>query len=279
VQLSERAAHPEEARRRMPGVHGVKAASLHEAAPNTSFSVRWAATQGELREAQRLRFRVFAEEMGAHLPPAPQAPGHDVDPFDRFCDHLVVRAQGGAHHGEVIATCRVLTPEGACRAGSLYTDSEFDLGPVRDLLPRTMEMGRVCVHPDWRNGLVVMALWRELGEHMLEQGLDAMIGCSSVSMADGGELAVRLWHRLKLTHLVAADRRVRPRAALPLPAANADGVEAVVPALIKGYLRCGGKLLGPPALDEAFNTADFPMMLQLQNMPARYSRRIFKPAT
>ncbi|MBC7958018.1 MAG: GNAT family N-acetyltransferase [Cytophagales bacterium] len=232
-----------------------------------------------MREAQRLRYRVFAGEMGACLQAAPGVPpAHDDDPFDAFCGHLVVRAQNNVRHGEVIATCRVLAPEGARCAGSLYTDSEFDLGPLRDLLPRTMEMGRVCVDPAWRNGLVVMALWRELGDYMLQQGMQSMIGCSSVSMSDGGELAARLWHRLKLTHLVAAERQVRPRRALPLPRIE-DGVTAAVPALIKGYLRCGGKLLGPPAVDAAFNTADFPMMLQLQDMPARYSRRIFGAST
>lgn len=256
--------------------------ALDEALPAraraASFSVCWASTADEVGEAQRLRYRVFAEEMGASLHALPGTPpAHDADPFDSFCGHLLVRAQNSPRHGEVIATCRVLTPEGARRAGSLYTDSEFDLGPVRDLLPRTMEMGRVCVDPDWRNGLVVMALWRELGDYMLQQGVDAMIGCSSVSMSDGGELAVRLWHRLRQTHLVAPGRQVSPWTALPLPG-SADEVQATVPALIKGYLRCGGKLLGPPAVDEAFNTADFPMLLQLQDMPARYSRRIFGAA-
>jgi putative hemolysin len=244
-------------------------------AAGASFSVSWACSAAEVGEAQQLRYRVFAEEMGASLPAQPGVPpAHDADPFDAFCSHLVVRAQTTARHGEVIATCRVLSPEGARRAGSLYTDSEFDLRPLQDLLPRTMEMGRVCVDPAWRNGLVVMALWRELGEHMLQQGVHAMIGCSSVSMADGGALAVRLWHRLKHTHLVAAERQVSPRAALPLPGC-AEEPPPAVPALIKGYLRCGGKLLGPPAVDAAFNTADFPMMLQLHDMPARYSRRIF----
>ncbi|MEO8153190.1 MAG: GNAT family N-acyltransferase [Rhizobacter sp.] len=280
MQLSEHSAHriARDARATVVASRSQASSTCIDEAPTlkpaTSFTVRWARARDEVREVQRLRYRVFAEEMGASLPSLPGAlSAHDVDPFDVFCDHLLVRAHDTAGLGEVIATCRVLTPEGARRAGSLYTDSEFDLGPLRDLLPRTMEMGRVCVDAAWRNGLVVMALWRELGDYMLEQGVDAMIGCSSVSMSDGGELAVRLWHRLSQTYLVAPDRQVSPWTALPLPG-DVDDVQPVVPALIKGYLRCGGKLLGPPAVDEAFNTADFPMMLQLRDMPARYSRRI-----
>lgn len=135
------------------------------AAPTASFRVGWADSQQEVREAQRRRFRIFATEMGASLPPGSR-PAHDTDSFDPFCEHLPVRAEGHERHGEVIATCRVLSPAAAQRAGSRYIDHEFDLEPVRGLLPRALEMGRVCVNPAWRNGLVVMALWRELGDCM-----------------------------------------------------------------------------------------------------------------
>ena len=147
-------------------------------APARTFRVEWARTSEGIAEAQRLRFRVFVGEMGARLRVPANAPaGHDVDRFDSFCEHLLVRADGGARHGEVIATCRVLTPAGARRAGRTYTAQEFDLAPISGLLPHALEMGRVCVHPAWRNGLVVMALWRALGGQMVAHGLDTLIGC------------------------------------------------------------------------------------------------------
>lgn len=216
--------------------------------------------------------------MGASLGTDESGPdARDIDEFDAYCDHLLVRANGGPQHGEVVATCRVLSPDGAKRVGRLYTDSAFDLSPVRDWLPQALEMGRVCVDAEWRNGLVVMALWRELGKRMADQKLDKLIGCSSVGLGDGGDLAIRLWHRLKQRYLVASGRQVRPWHALAL--ASEDRVPAAatvaVPALIKGYLRCGGKLLGPPAIDVAFKTADFPMLMQLDDLPSRYGKRIF----
>ncbi|MDB5870980.1 MAG: ornithine-acyl-ACP acyltransferase [Ramlibacter sp.] len=239
-----------------------------------SFRLAWARAPHELAEAQRLRHRVFAGEMGARLRVPPGAPaGHDIDAFDPFCEHLLVRAIGTAQHDQVIATCRILSPDGARRAGSCYTDSEFDLTPVRGLLPRALEMGRVCVDAAWRNGLVVMAIWQELGQQLVQRGLDTVIGCSSVSLSDGGELAFRMWHDLKPVYLLPPIHQVRPWTPLQLMPVGAD--EPVrVPALIKGYLRCGGKLIGPPAHDEDFNTADFPMMLRLADMPARYGKRI-----
>ncbi|MEO7392268.1 MAG: GNAT family N-acyltransferase [Ramlibacter sp.] len=247
----------------------------HSAIGSRSFRLGWTRTPQELAEAQRLRHRVFAGEMRARLRvPAGAPEGHDMDAFDPFCDHLLVRAIGTAQHDQVIATCRILSPEGAGRAGRLYTASEFDLEPLRDLLPRTLEMGRVCVDPEWRNGVIIMALWQELGQQLVQRGLDTIIGCSSVSLADGGALARRMWSDLRPAYLLPSILQVRPRKPLQLGPAGLDG-PVRVPALIKGYLRCGGRLLGPPAHDEDFNTADFPMLLRLADMPARYSKRIF----
>ncbi|MEO8135985.1 MAG: GNAT family N-acyltransferase [Betaproteobacteria bacterium] len=240
-----------------------------------SFGIDWAKSPEDIAEAQRLRFKVFVGEMGARLQtPADSPVDHDIDVFDSFCDHLLVRAAGAAQHGEVVATCRVLSPDGARRAGSLYTEHEFDLASVSDLLPHSLELGRVCVDPAWRNGFVVMAIWRELGKQMADQHLDTLIGCSSITLRDGDDTAARLWHRLKRTHLVAHGRQVRPWIALAM-AADDEDLPVAVPALLKGYLRCGSKLLGPPAIDTAFNTADFPMLMRLSDLPSRYGKRIF----
>lgn len=253
------------------------ASPAREAAPaHASFRLAWARSASEVAEAQRLRFRVFGEEMRARLRlPAGAPAGHDVDRFDSHCAHLLVRAVGTARHGEVIATCRVLDPASARRAGSGYTAAEFDLAPLRELMPRALEMGRICVDAQWRSGLVVMAIWRELGQQLVQRRLDTMVGCCSVDAADGGALARRLWEDLRALHLTEPQLQVRAHQPLPLSGPVLAAGTAVVPALVKGYLRLGGRLLGPPALDVDFNTADFPMMLRVADMPARYTRRIF----
>jgi len=114
--------------------------------------VQWARHQDDVRAAQRLRYDVFAGEMGARLN-TPLA-GHDVDLFDNFCEHLLVRDQAT---GQVIGTYRVLTPAQAKRVGSFYSDTEFDLTRLRSLRERMVELGRSCVHPDHRHGGVIMA--------------------------------------------------------------------------------------------------------------------------
>ncbi len=241
------------------------------------FAVNWARGPCEVREAQRLRYRVFADEMGARLPCSPGSPrGHDIDRFDAFCEHLLVRAVGADEHaGEVIGTYRVLSPQAARRAGGLYSETEFDLAAVRPLLANAVELGRSCVHPQWRCGGVVMALWGALGEFMLRHGLDTMIGCASVSLRDSGHGAASLWHRLRRTHLAPPHWQVTPRLALPVDTLRNDLVMETPP-LIKGYLRCGARVLGPPAWDPVFSTADLPLLMRFDDLPERYRKHFLE---
>ena len=251
--------------------------------PDMQLEVVWARSAAEVRDAQRLRHRVFVEEMGAcPVDARAAAAGLDRDRFDHYCDHLLVRLRGdgdGERPGGVIGTYRVLSPAGASRAGGLYGDGEFDLSALAGIRRNTVELGRACVHPAWRSGSVIMTLWSALGQYMLANSLDTMIGCASISLADGGGNARALWQHLRTTHLAAPCWQVRPHHPLRLDvAADVDGTGAATrahgpvatPPLIKGYLRCGARLLGPPAHDAAFNTADLPMMMRLDDLAPRY---------
>jgi putative hemolysin len=236
----------------------------------STIEVCWAQHLDEVREAQRLRHQVFATELGARLPQT--LPGHDIDLFDDYCEHLLVRDSAS---GQVIGTYRVLTPVQAKRVGSTYTDTEFDLTRLRDLRNRMVELGRSCVHADHRHGGVIMALWGALFEFMDRNRLDTMIGCASIPMLHNGVVtgaaAASIWHQLRQTQLAEIQFHVRPR--LPLPVDDLDhGLSIDPPALIKGYLRLGAKVLGAPAWDPDFNTADLPMMMRIADLPLRYRK-------
>lgn len=236
----------------------------------SALQVCWAKHLDEVREAQRLRFEVFSNELGARLPKT--LPGHDIDLFDDYCEHLLVR---DAVSGQVVGTYRVLTPAQAKRVGGTYSDTEFDLTRLRSLRNRTVELGRSCVHVDHRHGGVIMALWGALFEFMDRNHLDTMIGCASIPMLHNGLLtgdaAASIWHQLRQTHLADIQFHVRPRLALPLEALD-PALPIEPPALIKGYLRLGAKVLGAPAWDPDFNTADLPMMMRTADLPLRYRK-------
>ena len=250
---------------------------IHEPAPARStarraaqaVSITWARHADEVREAQHLRWKVFAEELGARI--STPEPGYDIDIFDSYCDHLLARAPDG----RLIGTYRVLPPHAARRIGGLYSETEFDLTRLIHLRPRLLELGRACVHRDWRSGSVIMALWAGLADYMQQQGLDAMIGCSSVSMCDGGHSAASLWRRLQADYLAPVEDQVQARLPLPVESLRQD-LPAEPPALLKGYLRVGARICGAPAWDPDFNTADFPLLLRLGQVDARYSRHFLK---
>lgn len=231
-----------------------------------AFHIIWASTPGEIKEAQRLRYKVFAEEMGANL--ARNGDGLDIDEFDAYCDHLLIRDQDSL---KVVGTYRVLPPHKAQEIGRLYSDSEFDLSRIDHLRPKLVELGRSCVHQDYRSGAVIMALWSGLAQYMQKHGYEIMLGCASIPMADGGHFAASLYNSLGNDQMAPTEFHAFPRLPLPLDKLN-GGLDVQPPPLIKGYLKLGAKICSAPAWDPDFNTADLLTMLRLSEINPRYAK-------
>ncbi|HEX6829241.1 MAG TPA: GNAT family N-acyltransferase [Burkholderiales bacterium] len=240
-------------------------------APRRRLAVHFARSMGEVVEAQRLRYRVFGEEMGARLSSPEQ--GVDRDIFDPFCEHLLARDSAS---GEVVGTYRILNGAQAKKIGGFYSDDEFDLARLGHLRERLVEVGRSCVHPEYRKGATIAMLWGGLAEYMQRHRHEYMMGCASVSMRDGGRLAASLYRRLAPGHLSPAEYRVFPRHRLPLEALDADLELPPLPPLLKGYLRLGAWICGEPAWDPDFNTADLLILLPMSRMNPRYARHFLR---
>jgi putative hemolysin len=232
------------------------------------FYARVAGGPLDVRAAQRLRYRVFGEEMGVKLPGAKL--GLDLDPLDDYCDHLLVWDD----ESEIaVGTYRILTPAMARAAGGFYSETEFDLSRLQPLRERTAEVGRACVHPDYRRGAVIKELWSGLLEYLIRGGFEYAMGCASIPTTDGGHVAATLCRRLLEEHLGCEEQRVFPRRAFVLEGWN-EVLDAVMPPLIKGYLRLGAKVCGNPAWDADFNTADLLLLLSITNLSGRYVERL-----
>jgi putative hemolysin len=230
-----------------------------------SLHVGLAHSETEILEAQRLRYRVFAEELGAKLPTRTLGVDHDL--YDPYCEHLIVRDE---KNGRIVGTYRILPPQAARRVGGYYSENEFDLTRLQLLRESMVEIGRSCIDPDYRTGATIALLWSGIARYMAEGGFRYLIGCASIGMADGGHIAANLYRRLG-EHMAPPEYRVFPRHPLPVERLY-NGQPAELPPLIKGYLRAGAYVGGEPAWDPDFNTADLLIMLPMTRVDQRYAR-------
>jgi putative hemolysin len=234
-------------------------------------AVSIARSQQEVQEAQRLRYKVFVEEMGACLKGATD--GLDGDMFDAHCEHLLVR---DTVSGQVVGTYRILSPSAARRIGGYYADEEFDLTRLNHLRGQIVEIGRSCVHMNYRSGSTIALLWSGIFHYMQTHGYQYIIGCASVGMADGGLNAVAIYRRLAANSLSPVEYRAFPRCELPLDAYTEATVKSRLPPLIRGYLKVGAYVCSAPAWDPDFNTADLLMMLPMARIDPRYPRHFLR---
>jgi len=225
--------------------------------------------ESEIREAQRLRYRIFAEELGARLPT--RMPGIDIDLYDPYCEHLIVRDEA---NGRIVGTYRILSPQSAKRTGGYYSENEFDLTRLQLLRQGMVEIGRSCIDPDYRTGGTIALLWSGLAHYMTQGGYRTLIGCASIGMGDGGHVAANLYRRLG-EHMAPPEYRVFPRHPLPVEQLF-NGQPAELPPLIKGYLRAGAYVGGEPAWDPDFNTADLLIMMPMARVDERYARHFIE---
>jgi putative hemolysin len=212
---------------------------------SSHYTLLLAQQQADVRAAQQLRYRVFAGEMGAVLRTA--KPGLDIDDYDACCDHLVVRDDCT---GEIVGTYRMLSPEGARRAGGLYCETEFLIPSLQGLRHSLVETGRSCVHPDHRSGAVINLIWAGIARYLLLTGHRWLVGCASVPLRNPGSpdgaLAAGVWDIVRNQHFAPEQYRVLPRQPWHVDLAPRPA-RVSLPPLLRGYLRLGAWVCGPPA--------------------------------
>lgn len=233
--------------------------------------VRLARTAEEVRAAQRLRHRVFVEEMRARINCV--EPGIEADRFDPYCEHLLV-----LDRDSVVGCYRILTDMRAYEVGGYYSQTEFDLTRILPLRGRLMEIGRSCVHPSYRTGATIALLWKGLAEYITVNRVDCVIGSASIPLTTGTLRAQIIYERLARSHLAPERYRVFPK--VPLPKVQLSGIEPTpdVPPLIKAYLRAGAQICGEPAWDPVFNVADLFVLLRTEAITQRYQRHFLRRA-
>ncbi|MFT6072139.1 MAG: putative hemolysin [Alphaproteobacteria bacterium] len=246
-----------------------------------SYQVRFAESQDEILQAQALRYHVFYELMGATPSPENALSKCDFDRFDPICDHLLVIDKNKPDAKKVVGNYRLLCAPKNSEPDFFYSHCEYDLTPFTDRAKEhnlsLMELGRSCVHPDYRNNpIVIQLLWRGLTTYAVQNNIDLLFGCASFADIDQNNLQKVLSY---LHHKKSAPPHWRV-SALPelyqkmnyidITPENEREILQAMPPLIKGYLRLGAWIGDGAVVDKQFGTTDVLITLPLANIPKRY---------
>ncbi|MGD9502520.1 MAG: GNAT family N-acetyltransferase [Methyloceanibacter sp.] len=250
-----------------------------------SLEVRLARKNSEIRRAQRLRYKVFYEEMSATPNALAILSRRDEDAYDAFFDHLLVvdrpeEGKGSWRRSKVVGTYRVLRQDVADRHDGFYTQGEYDLAPLiaaKSPEYSFMELGRSCVLKPYRNRRTIELLWQGIWSYVHEHGVDVMVGCASFAGTDPAAhaealsflhhtaLAPEEW-RVRAHEHLRVDMNMMPEAAISRRAAL-----KALPPLIKGYLRAGAFIGDGAVIDRQFGTTDVLIIMPVGAIRSRYA--------
>ena len=223
-----------------------------------------------IKEAQALRYRVFAKEMGAKL--KTESEGLDYDEVDSYCDHLVVYDNT---QKKIVGYTRLLNQNQAQRLGRYYSQDEFNLDKILALPGRFLEIGRTCVDPDYRGGAVLTTLWSALVQYALEGEYNYLLGCASITPGPSGFAVDAVFRNIDAKNIAPVSIQVKP--SIPVPnRLRCTRDESGIPPLLKAYLRFGALVCGEPYWDEDFNCMDLFVLLPLDHLKDRYSKHYMR---
>jgi putative hemolysin len=255
-------------------------------AASGALEVRLAETESEVEAAQRLRYRVFYQEMSAISSPAMRDSQRDFDQFDNFCDHILVvdrAALDDDGQPSVVGTYRLMRGTDAQRAGGFYTSGEYDLSTLLASCAqgeRLLELGRSCVLKAYRSKPAsLQLLWRGVMVYVARFSVDTMFGCASLSGIDPRALALPLSYLHQFHSMTGAERvKARPELYVPMDRIPRDQIDVrearrMLPPLIKGYLRAGAQIGEGAVVDRQFGTTDVFIYMPVTKIDRRYRDR------
>ena len=242
------------------------------AASTPSFCLSLAQSMDDLTACQRLRYLVFNCELGEGLSHSAHD-GLDRDPFDLICDHLMVH--DAATH-KLVGTYRMQTGYRAKGNLGYYSEQLFDFAPFEPLRGEILELGRACVHQDYRNTTALFMLWKGIASYAALCNARYLLGCSSITSQNENE-GIALYRQLREKYLIAPHLRTEPKPGFQCREDQLADCAAAPPPprLFRAYLDISARLCGPPAIDRDFRTIDFLTLVDLQAIPDRLRTRFF----
>jgi len=242
------------------------------------YVARIAVRSSEIESALRLRFDVFNSELNEGMPESYRT-GMDKDAYDEYCDHLIVC---DTEKDMIVGTYRLMPGIVAENSAGYYSENEFDLSSIRMLPGPKLELGRSCVHQAYRNAAVISLLWKGIAAYVEEYDIRHLFGCASLHTSNMAAVNVvysylNRCHRAEDPYTVSPLIRIRDIQEFAF--CDREEALALMPPLLKGYMRLGARICGEPAYDPLFGTTDFFIILDTVNLLERYRSRFFGRST
>ncbi len=235
------------------------------------FETKIASTAEDIQAGQSLRYRVFVQELGATGDMVDHTLRREVDRFDAHADHLLLFDRARHADDQVVGVYRLMDRAAAQAAGQFYTETEYDLSPLLQTERPLLELGRSCIHPEYRSGAALMVLWQALAQEVTQRGAEILFGTASFHGTDLASLGPAL-SLLARDHSAPANLRPRARSYQSMHITETIdrlGAMKTIPSLIKAYLRLGGGVGDGAFLDHSFNTTDVCLILDTHQMSDR----------
>ncbi|MGW1871197.1 GNAT family N-acetyltransferase [Streptomyces mauvecolor] len=230
-----------------------------------SYTLSLARHEDDVRAAQRLRHRVFVEELNARV--STPLEGHDIDDFDDHCDHLLAHEKGT---GTLVATCRLLPPKGAAAAGGLAAAADFDLSRHTRLHGDLVEISRACIHPAHRGGVLVSLMALGVARYTVGAGYAWVGGKCLVPLGERGEQVSAVWQMIAPRHLSPKQYEVSPLRPLHRVDVAAPPDPALIPPLVRGALSLGAWVCGEPGYNPRLGAAALYVLMPMSHVDPAY---------
>lgn len=243
--------------------------------PKPIYELSIAQSEDDIRDAQRLRYRVFVEELGGTGEDVDHEARLERDAFDPYFDHLILYDRARPVGDQAVGAYRVMRDDQATSLGRYYTEAEYDLTPLKNSGRKLLELGRSCIHPEYRGGSALAQLWVGLMNYSDAHGIEVMFGVASFHGTDLAAIAEPVAH-LHHSHLAPEELRTRVldahyESADVVPADEIDEKAAMkaMPAMLKAYLRLGGVIGDGVFIDRPFNTTDVCIIVDVSKVPPK----------
>ena len=247
-----------------------------------NFIIKIADKKSELKKAQALRYSVFYKEKKAIPTISKKILRLDYDKVDKFADHLIVidKNRKGIKN-KIVGTYRLIRGDIAAHCGGFYTSSEFDLSKILNSYEnnKILELGRSCVHQDYRNGTIMNLLWKAIAEYVKLHDIKILLGCASFHGTDIMKYTNELSY-LRNNFSLPDELLVKSLDTKIYPAYNEINSKindlrtfVKLPPLIKGYLRLGGRVSHDCFIDYKFNTIDLCVIVKTDNVDEKYKKK------